>query len=167
MPAGGTNANMNDNTAAATQQRRRAPQNDIPLSSILKIMRRAIHGNMRIADDAKETVQKCVTEFIHYVTAKANERSRLEKRKTVTADDLLWAMRALGLGNYAEVLTDFIIGYREQQEYGRAATHHVPSYAVPEFSPGPMNDAGGSASSSFPYRGDYIIDPSYPPNFNG
>ncbi|XP_019183649.1 PREDICTED: nuclear transcription factor Y subunit B-10-like [Ipomoea nil] len=167
--AGETNAN----TVALTQQRRRAPQNDIPLSIILKIMGRAIHGNMRIADDAKETVQKCVTEFIHYVTAKANERSRQEQRKTVIADDLLWAMNAPGLRNYAEVLTDFIISYCEQQEYDRAATHplpppihHVPfnSYAVqqgfsvPEFSPGPMNNTGGSASSSSPYGSGYFID---------
>nr|GME02903.1 nuclear transcription factor Y subunit B-9-like [Ipomoea batatas] len=121
-------------------------------------MREAIPRSARIADEAKETVQKCVTEFIHYVTAKANERAKQERRKTVTTDDLIWAMRALGLGSYAQELTDFITDYR--------AKHGFP---VPGFAPGPMNDgAGGSASSSSPLGGDYFLDPSYPPtNFDG
>ncbi|XP_031098245.1 transcriptional activator hap3-like [Ipomoea triloba] len=176
-----TNANMNaDNAAAAGPQRRRTAQKDIPLSTVLKIMREAIPRSARIADEAKETVQKCVTEFIHYVTAKANERAKQERRKTVTTEDLIWAMRALGLGSYAEELTDFITDYRAKHVHGRAASHPLPppvqqvpfmqGFPVPGFAPGPMNDgAGGSASSSSPsFGGDYFFDPSYPPtNFNG
>nr|GLL45383.1 nuclear transcription factor Y subunit B-4-like [Ipomoea trifida]GMD82876.1 nuclear transcription factor Y subunit B-9-like [Ipomoea batatas] len=144
-------------------------------------MREAIPRSARIADEAKETVQKCVTEFIHYVTAKANERAKQERRKTVTTEDLIWAMRALGLGSYAEELTDFITDYRATHVHGRAASHPLPpppvqqvpfmqGFPVPGFVPGPVNDgAGGSASSSSPsFGGDYFFDTSYPPtNFNG
>nr|GMD77028.1 nuclear transcription factor Y subunit B-9 isoform X2 [Ipomoea batatas] len=122
---------------------------------------------------------KMLTEFIHYVTAKANERAKQERRKTVTTEGLIWAMRALGLGSYAEELTDFITDYRAKHVHGCAATHPLPppvqqvpfiqGFPVPGFAPGPMNDgAGGSASSSSPsFGGDYFFDPSYPPtNFD-
>nr|GMD93366.1 nuclear transcription factor Y subunit B-9-like [Ipomoea batatas] len=136
-------------------------------------MRETIPRSARIADEAKETVQKCVTEFIHYVTAKANERAKQERRKTVTTDDLIWAMRALDLGSYAQELTDFITDYGAKHVHGRAATHLLPlrpvqqvpfmqGFPVIGFAPGPMNDgAGGSAYSSSPLGGDYFLDPDH------
>nr|GLL45381.1 nuclear transcription factor Y subunit B-4-like [Ipomoea trifida] len=121
--------------------------------------------------EAKETVQKCVTEFIHRVTAKANERAKQERRKTVTTEDLIWAMRALGLGSYAQELTAFIMDYCAKHVHGRAATHPLPPRAAARPAGtvyAGFSSAGGSASSSSPFGGDYFLDPSYPPtNFDG
>jgi histone H3/H4 len=46
----------------------------------------------KIAKDAKECVQECVSEFISFITSEAAEKCQLEKRKTVGGDDILAAM---------------------------------------------------------------------------
>jgi nuclear transcription Y subunit beta len=67
-------------------------------------MKQAIPSSAKIAKDAKECVQECVSEFIAFVTAEAAERCGNEKRKTIGGEDILVAMQALGFDNYAETL---------------------------------------------------------------
>lgn len=43
----------------------------------------------------------------------ANDRCRMEGRRTLAAEDLLAAMRSLGLDQYHDVLRDYVIKYRE------------------------------------------------------
>lgn len=43
----------------------------------------------------------------------ANDRCRMDGRKTLTAEDLLAAMRTLGLDQYHDVLLDYLIRHRE------------------------------------------------------
>ncbi|WOL03167.1 nuclear transcription factor Y subunit B-4 isoform X1 [Canna indica] len=68
----------------------------LPIANIGRIMRKAVPENGKIAKDAKESVQECVSEFISFVTSEASDKCRREKRKTINGDDLLWAMRMLG-----------------------------------------------------------------------
>ena len=37
--------------------------------------------NAKIAKDAKETVQECVSEFISFITSEASDKCQMEKRK--------------------------------------------------------------------------------------
>jgi hypothetical protein len=57
-------------------------------------------ANEKIAKDAKESVQECVSEFIAFVTSEASDRCQQEKRKTINGDDLLWALGTLGFEDY-------------------------------------------------------------------
>lgn len=41
----------------------------LPIANISRIMKRALPGNAKIAKDAKETVQECVSEFISFITS--------------------------------------------------------------------------------------------------
>ncbi|XP_031493324.1 nuclear transcription factor Y subunit B-6-like [Nymphaea colorata] len=79
-------------------------------------MRRVLPGHAKISDDAKETVQDCVSEYISIVTREANRRCQLEQRKTITADDVLWAMRKLGLDDYVEPLSVYLHKFREAEQ---------------------------------------------------
>ena len=67
-------------------------------------MKASVPPSAKIAKDAKETVQECVSEFISFITSEAAERCQLEKRKTIGGEDILHAMIALGFDNYAETL---------------------------------------------------------------
>ncbi|CAN1194001.1 Nuclear transcription factor Y subunit B-9 [Linum perenne] len=87
----------------------------MPVANIIRIMRRILPPNAKISDDAKETIQECVSEYISFVTGEANERCQREHRKTVTADDLLWAMGKLGFDNYVDPLSSFLTRYRESE----------------------------------------------------
>lgn len=41
----------------------------LPIANISRIMKKALPANGKIAKDAKETVQECVSEFISFVTS--------------------------------------------------------------------------------------------------
>ncbi|KAL6999115.1 hypothetical protein U1Q18_000279 [Sarracenia purpurea var. burkii] len=97
----------------------------MPIANIIRIMRTVLPPHAKIADDAKETVQQCVSEFIGFVTGEANDRCHREQRKTITAEDILWAMANLGFENYIEPLTLFLNRYRET-ETKRTSLHGQP-----------------------------------------
>ncbi|RRT79574.1 hypothetical protein BHE74_00006268 [Ensete ventricosum] len=41
----------------------------LPIANIIRIMKKALPANAKIAKDAKETMQECVSEFISFVTS--------------------------------------------------------------------------------------------------
>ncbi|CAO1323643.1 unnamed protein product [Diamesa serratosioi] len=91
----------------------------LPIANIAKIMKRAIPENGKIAKDARECVQECVSEFISFITSEASERCCNEKRKTMNGEDILWAMTTLGFDNYIEPLKVFLQKYRESSKTDR------------------------------------------------
>ena len=41
----------------------------LPIANISRIMKKALPNNAKIAKDAKETVQECVSEYISFITS--------------------------------------------------------------------------------------------------
>ncbi|XP_020547214.1 nuclear transcription factor Y subunit B-10-like [Sesamum indicum] len=97
-------------------------------------MKKALPANGKIAKDAKDTVQECVSEFISFITSesgglfesiglspisddvthfRASDKCQKEKRKTINGDDLLWAMATLGFEDYIAPLKAYLARYRE------------------------------------------------------
>ncbi len=74
------------------------------IANVSRIMKNAVPPTAKIAKDAKECVQECVSEFISFSTSEAAEKCQLEKRKTIGGEDILYAMVSLGFENYAETL---------------------------------------------------------------
>ncbi|GLT88914.1 hypothetical protein SLE2022_069210 [Rubroshorea leprosula] len=85
----------------------------LPIANISRIMKKAIPGNGKIAKEAKDTIQECVSEFISFITSEASDKCQKEKRKTINGDDLLWAMVTLGFEDYVEPLKIYLARYRE------------------------------------------------------
>ncbi|KAK8534730.1 hypothetical protein V6N13_081156 [Hibiscus sabdariffa] len=85
----------------------------LPIANISRIMKKALPANGKIAKDAKETVQECVSEFISFITSEASDKCQKEKRKTINGDDLLWAMATLGFEDYIDPLKIYLSRYRE------------------------------------------------------
>ena len=85
----------------------------LPVANIARIMKRVLPGNAKIAKDAKESIQACVSEYISFITSEASDKCQLEKRKTINGDDLLWAMGTLGFEQYGEPLRIYLAKYRE------------------------------------------------------
>jgi nuclear transcription Y subunit beta len=76
-------------------------------------MKKALPENAKIAKDAKETVQECVSEFISFITSEACEKCKNEKRKTINGEDLLWSINTLGFEGYIDILKLYLSKYRE------------------------------------------------------
>jgi nuclear transcription Y subunit beta len=88
----------------------------LPIANISRIMKKALPANAKIAKDAKETVQECVSEFISFITSEASDKCQREKRKTINGDDLIWAMSTLGFEEYVEPLKLYLHKYREGEK---------------------------------------------------
>lgn len=87
----------------------------LPIANIGRIMRRGVPENGKIAKDAKESIQECVSEFISFITSEASDKCMKEKRKTINGDDLIWSMGTLGFEDYVEPLKLYLKLYREME----------------------------------------------------
>ncbi|MQL83987.1 hypothetical protein Taro_016485 [Colocasia esculenta] len=123
----------------------------MPAANINRIMRKVLPTHAKIAEDTKAFVQQCVHKFMGYVTAEANERCRQEQRKTVTAEDMLYAFTKLGFHEYVEYLCVYLNRYRLAEGNHRSARRDllaegvraaVASSAAAGLHPPPGLDAG-------------------------
>lgn len=123
-PASPTRLSQNDNLSGDdnavtdgndTPQAYRQQDIYLPINNISKIMRQAVPSNGKVAKEAKECVQECVSEFISFITSEAAERCALEKRKTINGEDILFAMHHLGFDPYIEPLTQYLKLIRHAQ----------------------------------------------------
>ncbi|MCJ1309167.1 hypothetical protein MMC25_002822 [Agyrium rufum] len=104
----------------------------------------ALPDNAKIAKEAKECMQECVSEFISFITSEASEKCQQEKRKTVNGEDILFAMTSLGFENYADALKIYLIKYRETlQSRGEQQNQNRPSSSY-----GQQGAQSSSATSS-------------------
>mmetsp|Transcript_11489 Transcript_11489/g.11506 ORF Transcript_11489/g.11506 Transcript_11489/m.11506 type:complete len:162 (+) Transcript_11489:104-589(+) len=91
----------------------------LPIANVARIMKKMLPVTAKIAKDGKECMQECVSEFISFITSEAEDRCLQEKRKTVSGDDILWAMGTLGFDNYVEPLNLYLEKYRLSQKSDR------------------------------------------------
>jgi len=87
----------------------------LPIANVSRIMKQSVPPTAKIAKDAKECIQECVSEFISFITSEAAEKCQLEKRKTIAGEDVLYAMINLGFENYAEALKIHLVKLRQYQ----------------------------------------------------
>ncbi|CCT65790.1 probable transcription factor HAP3 [Fusarium fujikuroi IMI 58289] len=132
----------------------------LPIANVARIMKNALPENAKIAKEAKECMQECVSEFISFITSEASEKCQQEKRKTVNGEDILFAMTSLGFENYAEALKVYLSKYREQQNQSNRDRVGIDS------NPQWMNDAKTepSAVGEFGQDGNGVEaggDPNY------
>ncbi|PPR89018.1 hypothetical protein GOBAR_AA31671 [Gossypium barbadense] len=117
-PAGGSHESGGEHSSP--QSTVREQDRYLPIANISRIMKKALPSNGKIAKDAKDTVQECVSEFISFITSEASDKCQKEKRKTINGDDLLWAMATLGFEDYIEPLKIYLARYREGDTKGSA-----------------------------------------------
>ncbi|GLJ46190.1 hypothetical protein SUGI_0972900 [Cryptomeria japonica] len=76
----------------------------VPLAIVERIMRKSLPPNTMVSKEAKQTVQKCASEFISFVTGEALDKCKADKRKTINGEDIIQAFNTLGFVNYEQVL---------------------------------------------------------------
>ncbi|CAN1859868.1 Nuclear transcription factor Y subunit B-6 [Linum perenne] len=113
----------NNNESGVGEQECTVREQDrfMPIANVIRIMRKILPPHAKISDDAKETIQECVSEYISFITSEANERCQREQRKTITAEDVLFAMSKLGFDDYIEPLTLYLHRFRDLEGCDRAS----------------------------------------------
>lgn len=103
-------------------------------------MKKVVPDSGKIAKDARECVQECISEFISFITSEASDRCHNERRKTINGEDILFAMSTLGFDNYVEPLKLYLQKYRETTKQEKNSISE--NYEILFNNPG----SGGSAS---------------------
>ncbi|KAM4569578.1 nuclear transcription factor Y, beta a isoform 1-T2 [Odontesthes bonariensis] len=104
---------MNDHDDGGVKENYREQDIYLPIANVARIMKNAVPQTGKIAKDAKECVQECVSEFISFITSEASERCHQEKRKTINGEDILFAMSTLGFDMYVDPLKLYLQKFRE------------------------------------------------------
>ncbi|KAE8700030.1 Nuclear transcription factor Y subunit B-3 [Hibiscus syriacus] len=115
----------NDNTIDTNNNNHNSNNNNnkdqdrfLPTANGSRILKKVIPSNGKISNDAKETIQECVSEFISFVTGEASEKCRREKRKKINGDDIIWAITTLGFEEYVGPLKLYLSKYRHRRGEG-------------------------------------------------
>jgi nuclear transcription Y subunit beta len=147
-PSGDEEAQMNDpqdphSTGLGYEFEVKEQDRWLPIANVARIMKTALPENAKIAKEAKECMQECVSEFISFITSEASEKCQQEKRKTVNGEDILFAMSSLGFENYAEALKIYLSKYREQSQSNRGENQPNRPSSQGYGAAGGSNPAGG------------------------
>jgi histone H3/H4 len=113
-------------------------------------MRSILPDDAQVAKKSKQCMVDCAAEFISFVTSEASYYCRLNQRNTITAEDLIDAMRRLGL----DVIADY--SFRYYQHY----RNHDHAFASGQYAPlpPPLPQAVQARAS-----GQYYAPPPPPP----
>jgi len=85
---------------------------NIPRAAINKMIKDTV-PNFRVANDARDLITNCCTEFIRLIATQANEACEREQKRTITPDHLLTALDNVGFQDYK---ADIIDVYRDCKE---------------------------------------------------
>ncbi|KXS09592.1 hypothetical protein M427DRAFT_105180 [Gonapodya prolifera JEL478] len=85
----------------------------LPVANVARIMKNALPENAKISKEAKECVQECVSEFVAFLTSEAADKCSTDRRKTVSGEDIIWAMDSLGFDMYAATMRTFLQRYKD------------------------------------------------------
>jgi len=108
-----TSSNNNNNNNNIYNK---SPEFEPPLSSVTKVIRRAVGDSVQVGKEAKATFTRAAGIFILYITACANDFSRDGKRATVTANDVYAALKELDFEEMIEPLQDFLRRSNEEKK---------------------------------------------------
>ncbi|EIJ88128.1 nuclear transcription Y subunit beta [Nematocida parisii] len=89
----------------------------LPVANVAGIMKKTIPKKAKISRDAKEMMQRAASEFIAFITCKAQDLCKLEKRKTLTGDDLVLAVEHLGMPLHADAGRRVLYRLREGHQH--------------------------------------------------
>jgi nuclear transcription Y subunit beta len=132
---------------------------------VARIMKNALPDNAKIAKEAKECMQECVSEFISFITSEASEKCQQEKRKTVNGEDILFAMTSLGFENYSEALKVYLSKYREQQNQSNRDRVMENNNWTNSMMPGDKSEAGAPVGEYPPGEASNNVEGSADPNY--
>jgi len=128
MPGHGSSADGSVSGSGSQGQGQSGPPHEdsreqdrlLPIANISRIIKKVLPEHTKLSKEAKSALQECVSEFIGFITSEASDRLMDEKRKTITGDDIIETMRALGFDSYLELLQTYLKRYRQANKVHKA-----------------------------------------------
>ncbi|XP_050428539.1 protein Dr1 [Adelges cooleyi] len=100
----------------------------LPRASVNKMIKDAL-PNIRVANDVREMIMNCCTEFIHLVSSEANQVCMAQQKKTINAEHLLTALDHLGFGDYRQQAEEVVKDCKSKR---RRQSTRLENLGIPE-----------------------------------
>ena len=80
----------------------------IPRAAMNKMIKELL-PNIRVANDARELILNCCTEFIHLISSESNDICNQQQKKTISAEHVLAALDKLGYGDFRKEAEEVVL----------------------------------------------------------
>lgn len=103
----------------------------IPRAAMNKMIKE-ICSDVRVANEARELILSCCTEFIHLVSSEANDICNTQNKKTINAEHVLQALEKLGYGEFKKDAEDALAECKDVAAKKRRQSTRLENLGIPE-----------------------------------
>lgn len=91
------------------------PDDDLtlPRSAVNKMIKEML-PHIRVANNSRELILNCCTEFILLLSSQSNEICEKRQKKTILPEHVMDAMQELGYGHYVPEVKDVLVDFKTQ-----------------------------------------------------
>ncbi len=100
----------------------------IPRAAINKLIKEVV-PDVRVANDSRELILQCCSEFIHRITTEANTICEGQQKKTMSAEHVLAALDKLGFSHYKTEAESVVNDCRRKRRRQSTRLEHL---GIPE-----------------------------------
>ncbi|XP_062508066.1 protein Dr1-like [Corticium candelabrum] len=104
---------------------------NLPRAAVNKLIKEML-PNIRVANDARELILNCCTEFIHLLASEANELCGKQSKKTITPEHIIKALESLGFASYVVEVSDVLTEHKKEAKTRRKASTKLEKMGIPE-----------------------------------
>jgi len=90
-----------------------------PLACVRRILKNTLPSSTNVGKDASAAYARAAGIFVIYITACANDFARENRRQTITANDVLAAIKELDFDEFTPQLLSFLENYRSAEKTKR------------------------------------------------
>jgi len=124
---------IDDNLVGRSGQPGEQPEDEltIPRAAMNKMIKEML-PNIRVANEARELVLNCCTEFIHLISSESNEICNAQQKKTISAEHVLAALEKLGFGDFKKEAEEVLHECKETAAKRRRQSTRLENLGIPE-----------------------------------
>ncbi|KAK3811329.1 MAG: histone-fold-containing protein [Benniella sp.] len=88
----------------------------LPKATVQKLINEMMPDDIACAKDTRDLLIECCVEFIHLLASEANEICEKEMKKTIAAEHVIAALKALGFEGYIPEVEVVLQDHKTQQK---------------------------------------------------
>ncbi|CAG7720135.1 unnamed protein product [Allacma fusca] len=103
----------------------------IPRAAMNKMIKEIL-PSIRVANDSRELILNCCTEFIHLISSEANEICNQQTKKTISPEHVLQALDKLGFGDFRQAAQEVMEDCKQVAAKRRRQSTRLEHLGIPE-----------------------------------
>ncbi|XP_065221843.1 protein Dr1-like [Planococcus citri] len=100
----------------------------LPRASLNKLIKEVL-PDLRVANEVRDLLLQCCSEFIHLISSEANEICKSQQKKTMSTEHVLLALEKMGFGEFKEDVEEIAKTCKEKR---RRQSTRLENLGIPE-----------------------------------